>query len=449
MPANKRQKRKPRQPVRTRRRFTLAHHLLLLIFVVAFAATGLKFAYAPHAAASSDERIIATLYAYPTESSWTQVQQASPTVKYALVNICAPDGSGPGCNGGPATAKNPDWVPQISALKNASITPVYYISTNYGAVALSTLESELQQSITWYGVPSVHWDTMEPSGTCSNGGSSMPCTTYNADLYNYAIANGADVVMYNPGTTYNVSAADIFGSKEIIDVYEGTATGFETTSFPSWMNSYAANQFVAVLSAGTSSTIGTDVSDAVKDNIGNIYEDDEAEPPNYATLPSYWDTEVKDVAAYDSSGSSSGNPSPPPSPSSKPPTTSLSQSTNTQRGTAGTGSRSNTASNMSTTGQGIASTNNQSAASDGSKAVPPSDTTGQATTPTASAAKHSDNPFTKLRGLLFANYKGSLTVPTIGTIVVLLVPVAGVAFIFRSWLLEKTMKLLQFRRNLP
>jgi hypothetical protein len=50
------------------------------------------------------------------------------------------------------------------------------------------------------------------------------------------------------------------------------------------------------VAAGTSSTIGTDISDAIKDGIGNFYETDEAEPPNYSTLPAYWSTEVSDAA---------------------------------------------------------------------------------------------------------------------------------------------------------
>src|SRR5271155_2208997 len=40
-----------------------------------------------------------------------------------------------------------------------------------------------------------------------------------------------------------------------------------------------------------------DVSDAATDGIGNVNVDDEAEPPNYSTLPAFWSTEVADVAA--------------------------------------------------------------------------------------------------------------------------------------------------------
>lgn len=241
---------------------------------------------------SPGEHIITTLYAYPTVSLWSNVESSSPTVQYAIVNICAPDGTGSGC-GSPADESNPDWPPTIKALYGAGITPLYYISTNYGVVALSTLESEIHDAITWYGTPSPMFDTVSTASTCNNGNSPMSCTTYYNDLYTYAVNAGATTVMYNPGTI--PPSSYMFGSKVIMQVFEGTAVSFETTSFPAWMSSYPANEFSATLSAGTNSTVGTDVTDAVHDGIGNIYEDDESEPPNYSTLPSFWVTEVNDV----------------------------------------------------------------------------------------------------------------------------------------------------------
>jgi Spherulation-specific family 4 len=243
----------------------------------------------------SGEHIITTLYAYPTLSSWQQVESSAPTVSDSIIDICSPDGSGSGCNGSPADAQSTVWLPTISALKNAGITPLYYISTNYGATALSVVEGEIQDAVTWYGTPSPMFDEMQPGGTCSNGGNPIPCTTYYNDLYTFAVNAGATVVMYNAGTTYNVTSADIFGPLEVMQVFEGSAASFEATTFPSWMSTYPANEFSATISAGSTATVGADVGDAVANNIGNFYEDDEPETPNYSTLPSFWTTEVNDV----------------------------------------------------------------------------------------------------------------------------------------------------------
>jgi hypothetical protein len=237
-------------------------------------------------AAASSESIITTLYAYPTQSSWNQAESAAPTVSAAIIDICAPDGSGSGCNGQPADAKSTVWTPTIGSLQSAGITPLYYIWTDYGATPLATVESELQNAISWYGVSSPMFD-----GTSTSASE----VTYYQSLYNYAIANGAKTVMFNPGTIAPQSY--MFGPNEVLQQFEGTEAQFDATAFPSWMASYPASEFSATISAGTSSGVGADVTDAAQDNIGNVYVDDEAEPPNYSTLPSFWSAEVQDVAA--------------------------------------------------------------------------------------------------------------------------------------------------------
>jgi hypothetical protein len=243
--------------------------------------------------------ILSTLYAYPTLTSWSQVESAYPTDDVTIVDICAPDGSGSGCNGSPADAITPAWSPTIAALDNAGVTPLLYIATSYGATSLATIEGEMQNAYTWYGITNFAFDEMEPSGSCSNGSSTLTCTTYYNDLYTYAVNMGANTVLFNPGTTYNVSTADMFGPKEVLEVYEGTATNFETTTFPSWMSNYPASEFSANINSGTTSTIGIDVSDAVADGIGNFYENDETGTINYATLPAFWTTEISDVSNAD------------------------------------------------------------------------------------------------------------------------------------------------------
>ncbi len=253
---------------------------------------GLSFALAPAALAASggSESIVTTLYAYPTLPSWGQVESAAPTVSAAIVDICAPDGSGSGCNGQPADAKSTVWTPTIQALQQAGITPLYYIWTDYGATPLATVESELQDAITWYGVASPMFD-----GTSTSASE----VSYYQSLYNYAIASGAKTVMFNPGTIAPQSY--MFGPGEILQQFEGSEAQFDATSFPSWMDSYPASDFSATISAGTSAGVARDVSDAAADNIGNVYVDDEAEPPSYSTLPAFWSAEVQDVAGTASS----------------------------------------------------------------------------------------------------------------------------------------------------
>jgi hypothetical protein len=253
--------------------------------------TGLAIVTAP-AAQAAGESIVTTLYAYPTLSSWGQVEAAAPTVSAGIVDICAPDGSGSGCNGQPADAANPAWPATIQALQAAGITPLYYIWTDYGATPLATVESELQNAITWYGVASPMFD-----GTSSSASEA----SYYQSLYNYAISAGAKTVMFNAGTV--VPQSYMFGPNEILQMFEGSQAQFQAASFPSWMAGYPPSEFSAVISAGTSAGLATDISDAQQDGIGNIYVDDESEPPNYSTPPAFWSTEVQDVAGTVTQGS--------------------------------------------------------------------------------------------------------------------------------------------------
>jgi Spherulation-specific family 4 len=175
-------------------------------------------------------------------------------------------------------------VPTIAALVTADITPLYYIATGYGATPLATVESEMQDAVNWYGVSNFFFDEESTSDA-----------SYYQALYNYAIAVGSSRVVFNPGTMISQSYMS-FGADEVQLIFEGTEAGFRTQSFPSWMASYPASEFYAALSAGTSTRMNSDVTDAVNDHIGNIYVDDEAEPPSYSTLPAFWSAEVADVA---------------------------------------------------------------------------------------------------------------------------------------------------------
>jgi Spherulation-specific family 4 len=248
---------------------------------------------------TSSEHIITTLYAQPTDSSWSQVESAVPAVSASIADICAADGSGSGCSSTPWDEQPPTtWNTLITSLQSAGITPLIYIATDYGdtgpgsgpTFTLATVESEVSQAVGWYG-KNIGFMFDEGATTCALESS------YYLPLYNYVksvTSNGP--VEINPGTV-NSSMSCYLSAADILQVYEGTESAFQTATFPSWMAGYPARRFAATISAGTSAGVGTDVTDAAKDGIGNVYVDDEAEPPNYAALPAFWSAEVADVTA--------------------------------------------------------------------------------------------------------------------------------------------------------
>jgi Spherulation-specific family 4 len=235
---------------------------------------------------AAPQRIVTPLYAAPTSSNWTELEDSSPVVRGAIVDICAPDGTGSGCDGKPADAENADWPPAIAGLLDNGVTPLYYISTNYGATPVATIESEVSDAIEWYGTPSIMLDEVPTS--CSD-------TSYYQTLYSYVHSLGG-IVMLDPGTVTSTSSC-YMPDADIMEIFSGSQTTFQAASFPSWMSGYPSSRFAAVISAGTTSGVGTDVADAAADRIGNVYVDDETGTPTYATLPAFWSAEVSDVRA--------------------------------------------------------------------------------------------------------------------------------------------------------
>jgi hypothetical protein len=110
-----------------------------------------------HAKANA-QRIITPLYADPASGEWSSLARTAPTTRAAIVDICAPDGSGSGCNGKPADAAAPGWSAMVAAMRRACVVPLYYISTNYAVTPLSTAETEVKDAITWYKTASIFFD---------------------------------------------------------------------------------------------------------------------------------------------------------------------------------------------------------------------------------------------------------------------------------------------------
>jgi len=235
-------------------------------------------------ASAAHPRIIVPLYAAADSPAWAQVAGGAPAVRASIIDICAPDGTGSGCGSKPADEPNPAWPPTIRALRSAGVLPLYYIATGYGTTPLAVVEAEALDAVLWYGTPSVMLDQVPT--TCS-------AVPYYRALYNFVHALGG-IVMLDSGTV-TASSSCYLPASDILGVFAGPQSGFQAMSFPSWLARYPASRFAAVISAGTSAGTGADIADAARDGIGNVYIDDEAEPPDYATLPAFWPAEIAGV----------------------------------------------------------------------------------------------------------------------------------------------------------
>lgn len=249
---------------------------------------------------------VVTLYAGASDPQWATVESSAPTVAGAIVNICVnvtvngqPVNEGPGCDNTDWPSQNTAWDPTVSALRAAGITPLIYITTDNGADSIATLETELAQAKQWWGITTPMFDQMvgtegtadDNSGICTDGGADITCQSYYEQLYNYAMSNGAQAVMLNPGTWFGITPAFMYGPDEILQGFEGSAATLQGNAdpAPSWAGSYAQFQFSATISGAAQPGLTADISDAASDqHAGLVYEDSETGTPNYATLGSWF-----------------------------------------------------------------------------------------------------------------------------------------------------------------
>src|SRR5579859_2967287 len=228
----------------------------------------------------SAEHIITTLYAYPGLSLWNQVTGNAPVIGASIVDMCAADGSGSGCDGTPWTGRPPPaWTIQLQALQNAGITPLVYIATGYGdaggspAFSLATVEAEVSEAVAWYG-SGIGFMFDQSATSCALESS------YYGPLYDYVksvTSNGT--VELSPGTV-TAAMSCYLNAADILQVYEGPETaggntgpgtqGFQGRRFPSWMRAYPPGRFAATVSQAAASGVGADLAAAAADRIGNI-----------------------------------------------------------------------------------------------------------------------------------------------------------------------------------
>jgi hypothetical protein len=242
-------------------------------------------------------------------SDWTAIENSEPfgAVTKAVVEICDLSGN---C-GGNAQSKNTNWDATLDALSNAGVTPLYYISTNNGSVPLTSLETAVDNGLTWYngdgkGIGFL-FDVANPSGSAScqqTAALAIPCETYYQDLVNYVASTKGvkNTVMLNYGSPPDYNPAT-FGSSVIAQVFEGTQSDWTNRQpFPSWMSTCGCGSQLSVTLNDVSSTGWQSDVNAIHatDDIRNMYLTDGTGGNPYSGLATYFANETAYVASLSS-----------------------------------------------------------------------------------------------------------------------------------------------------
>ncbi len=244
------------------------------------------------ASATPPEHILVPSYIVPG-SGWNGIASSYPTVGIALLNVDSGPGSGP-----ETSFKN-----QVATEEAAGITMYAYVSTDYGNVAISTVETQINDYASWYGVDDIFVDEA-PTGCAEE-------TSYFQPLYAYIHAHGGQEIL-NPG---EATSSCYMAAADILDTFEGNYTAFTGYTPASWTSSYPATRFFDEVYDTTSAEMTTVLNRLETLNAGWVYVTNLNTPNPYNALPSYWTAEVAAVANTDSTTTTGVTPTtqaPPP-----------------------------------------------------------------------------------------------------------------------------------------
>jgi hypothetical protein len=214
------------------------------------------------------------LYTYPTDGTWTQViqaKQAYPNVP--IVAVINPDS-------GPGSSQDPNYVQGIKQLQAAGVLVYGYVDTAYGSDSISSVESHVNQYVSWYKVNGILFDDMQNVAGYAS---------YYSTLGSYVSSLGIRS-MGNPGTSVDLS---LIGTLNALCVYEDT--GLPAISFITYPG-YSPTNF-AVIALGVS--LNTSFLSSIHGLVSWVYLTNYSGSNPYDVLPTYFTSEMSALSALD------------------------------------------------------------------------------------------------------------------------------------------------------
>jgi hypothetical protein len=253
------------------------------------------------------ERVLGVDFNGPTSTDWTSYF-SQHDVWGMVFEVCQTVDGVSEC-GGTNTQADTAWDSTLTDARSAGVTMFYYISTDDGAVPLSTLETDASNAESWYGTYDIGFmfDEVQSAATDACSGAAN-CQAYYQELADYIDGTEAGdqdynaQIMLNPGTP---PTANYFADQTSVDPYE-TIQLFENgesaiTSFamPSWAASYCTCQFAATVEGGPGDDYTADISYFENAGVGDVFDSDESAPADYNDVPSFLAAESAYEASYD------------------------------------------------------------------------------------------------------------------------------------------------------
>jgi hypothetical protein len=203
---------------------------------------------------------------------WSTLAATAPATRpsYVIVNV----------NSGPGTAPDPNYVAAISGAEAAGWTMLGYVDTAEASAPISSVEPQVEQWRSFYGVQDIFFDDV--TGAATNVGYYEALTGYVHSL------GGTDIL--NPGAP----PASGYLSTNVcngIVVMEDTLSAFQSNPPPDYSGS--AVQIAYIITSGPSQAGLLSTLQTVKARGGGlVYVTDQGN--SYNSLPSYFAAENAD-----------------------------------------------------------------------------------------------------------------------------------------------------------
>jgi hypothetical protein len=212
-----------------------------------------------------------------SSSIWDRAIDTRPAPAVMLLNIDSGVGTSP-------VSHFQELVRQAQA---AGIAVLGYSSTDYGARPIGSIETEISEYRSWYGVNGIFFDLTQ--GTPGE-------FSYYQTLANYlrsTIPGG--IVWLNPGIYPDPGFMSI---ANVVMVFEGPYSSYLSDQVPSWAGQYSPSKFAHVIYDTPAADFATAVALSRQRRAGHLFVTDLPGAGNpYGALPSYWSQEASAVSS--------------------------------------------------------------------------------------------------------------------------------------------------------
>jgi hypothetical protein len=183
---------------------------------------------------------------------------------------------------GPGTVIASNYIAAIVSARSAGIRVFGYVDTAYATDSIASVEANINLWKSYYNVTDIFFDESSSSATGE---------AYYQTLTSYVHQQTfGSLTILNPG---GVPDQSYINAGDIIVLFEGDYTTYQTTTFPSWVNNYPAHRFYNIIyNVPNATSMTTILTKATQNNIGYVYATNDILPNPYDTVPSYLSTEA-------------------------------------------------------------------------------------------------------------------------------------------------------------